>query len=225
MENKKIIIAIDGYSSCGKSTFAKALAARLGYIFIDTGAMYRAVTLYAMREGIADRPQAVVDALPKIEIAFRFNPESGRSEVYLNGENVEREIRRIDVSNRVSTISSIPEVRVKLVALQQAMGEARGVVMDGRDIGTVVFPNAELKIFMTADPRVRAERRYKELLAKGEEVSLADIEKNVRERDRQDETRAVSPLRRAEDAVVLDNSHMTVEEQMEWVDGLLKKLL
>lgn len=225
MENKKIIIAIDGYSSCGKSTFAKALAARLGYIFIDTGAMYRAVTLYAMREGIADRPQAVVDALPKIEIAFRFNPESGRSEVYLNGENVEREIRRIDVSNRVSTISSIPEVRAKLVALQQAMGEARGVVMDGRDIGTVVFPNAELKIFMTADPRVRAERRYKELLAKGEEVSLADIEKNVRERDRQDETRAVSPLRRAEDAVVLDNSHMTVEEQMEWVDGLLKKLL
>lgn len=225
MENKKIIIAIDGYSSCGKSTFAKALAARLGYIFIDTGAMYRAVTLYAMREGITDRPQAVVAALPKIEIAFRFNPESGRSEVYLNGENVEREIRRIDVSNRVSTISSIPEVRAKLVALQQAMGEARGVVMDGRDIGTVVFPNAELKIFMTADPRVRAERRYKELLAKGEEVSLADIEKNVRERDRQDETRAVSPLRRAEDAVVLDNSHMTVEEQMEWVDGLLKKLL
>lgn len=225
MENKKIIIAIDGYSSCGKSTFAKALAARLGYIFIDTGAMYRAVTLYAMRQGIADQPQAVVAALPKIDIAFRFNPESGRSEVYLNGENVEQEIRRIDVSNRVSTISSIPEVRAKLVALQQQMGEARGVVMDGRDIGTVVFPNAELKIFMTADPRVRAERRYKELRAKGEEVSLEEIERNVRERDRQDETRAVSPLRRADDAVVLDNSHMTVEEQMEWVDGLLKKLL
>lgn len=225
MENKKIIIAIDGYSSCGKSTFAKALAARLGYIFIDTGAMYRAVTLYAMRQGIADQPQDVVEALPKIEIVFRFNPESGRSEVYLNGENVEREIRRIDVSNRVSTISSIPEVRAKLVALQQEMGKARGVVMDGRDIGTVVFPNAELKIFMTADPRVRAERRYKELHAKGEEVSLAEIEQNVRERDRQDETRAVSPLRRAEDAVVLDNSHMSVEEQMDWVDGLLKKLL
>lgn len=225
MENKKIIIAIDGYSSCGKSTFAKALAARLGYIFIDTGAMYRAVTLYAMRQGIADQPQDVVAALPKIEITFRFNPESGRSEVYLNGENVEREIRRIDVSNRVSTISSIPEVRAKLVALQQEMGKARGVVMDGRDIGTVVFPNAELKIFMTADPRVRAERRYKELQAKGEEVSLAEIEQNVRERDRQDETRAVSPLRRAEDAVVLDNSHMSVEEQMDWVDGLLKKLL
>lgn len=225
MENKKIIIAIDGYSSCGKSTFAKALAARLGYIFIDTGAMYRAVTLYAMRQGIADQPQAVVAALPKIDIAFRFNPASGRSEVYLNGENVERDIRRIDVSNRVSTISSIPEVRAKLVALQQQMGEARGVVMDGRDIGTVVFPNAELKIFMTADPRVRAERRYKELRAKGEEVSLEEIERNVRERDRQDETRAVSPLRRADDAVVLDNSHMTVEEQMEWVDGLLKKLL
>lgn len=225
MENKKIIIAIDGYSSCGKSTFAKALAARLGYIFIDTGAMYRAVTLYVMRQGIADQPQDVVAALPKIEITFRFNPESGRSEVYLNGENVEREIRRIDVSNRVSTISSIPEVRTKLVALQQEMGKARGVVMDGRDIGTVVFPNAELKIFMTADPRVRAERRYKELQAKGEEVSLAEIEQNVRERDRQDETRAVSPLRRAEDAVVLDNSHMSVEEQMDWVDGLLKKLL
>lgn len=216
MENKKIIIAIDGYSSCGKSTFAKALAARLGYIFIDTGAMYRAVTLYAMRQGIADQPQAVVAALPKIDIAFRFNPESGRSEVYLNGENVEREIRRIDVSNRVSTISSIPEVRAKLVALQQQMGKTRGVVMDGRDIGTVVFPNAELKIFMTADPRVRAERRYKELRAKGEEVSLEEIERNVRERDRQDETRAVSPLRRADDAVVLDNSHMTVEEQMAW---------
>lgn len=225
MENKKIIIAIDGYSSCGKSTFAKALAARLGYIFIDTGAMYRAVTLYAMRQGIADQPQAVVAALPKIDIAFRFNPESGRSEVYLNGENVEREIRRIDVSNRVSSISSIPEVRAKLVALQQQMGEARGVVMDGRDIGTVVFPNAELKIFMTADPRVRAERRYKELHAKGEEVSIEEIERNVRERDRQDETRAVSPLRRADDAVVLDNSHMTVEEQMEWVEALLKKLL
>lgn len=221
---KKIIIAIDGYSSCGKSTFAKAVAAKLGYIFIDTGAMYRAVTLFAMRNGLADRPEALAERLPEVRIEFRFNPATGRSDVYLNDENVETEIRRIDVSNRVSAVSSIPAVRAKLVAMQQEMGRRKGVVMDGRDIGTMVFPEAELKIFMTADPHVRAERRYKELIAKGEEVSLAEIERNIRERDHQDETRAVSPLRRAADAVVLDNSGMTVEEQMRWIDQRLAGL-
>lgn len=220
---KRIIIAVDGYSSGGKSTFAKAVAAKLGYIFIDTGAMYRAVTLYAMRQGIVDDPAALVAALPDVLIDFRFNPATGRSDVYLNGENVEAEIRRIDVSNRVSAVSSIPEVRAKLVAMQQEMGKSKGIVMDGRDIGTVVFPDAELKIFMTADAQVRAERRYKELVAKGEDVSLADIEKNIRERDRQDETREVSPLRRAEDAVLLDNSRMTVEQQMDWITDQLKR--
>ncbi len=221
---KKIIIAIDGYSSCGKSTFAKAVAAKLGYIFIDTGAMYRAVTLFAMWNGLTDDPEALAERLPEVRIDFRFDPETGHSDVYLNDENVETEIRRIDVSNRVSGVSSIPAVRAKLVAMQQEMGRRKGVVMDGRDIGTMVFPEAELKIFMTADPRVRAERRYKELIAKGEEVSLAEIERNIRERDHQDETRAVSPLRRAADAVVLDNSGMTVEEQMRWIDLRLAEL-
>lgn len=221
---KKIIIAIDGYSSCGKSTFAKAVAAKLGYIFIDTGAMYRAVTLFAMRNGLTDDPEALAERLPEVRIDFRFDLKTGRSDVYLNDENVETEIRRIDVSNRVSGVSSIPAVRAKLVAMQQEMGRRKGVVMDGQDIGTMVFPEAELKIFMTADPRVRAERRYKELIAKGEEVSLAEIERNIRERDHQDETRAVSPLRRAADAVVLDNSGMTVEEQMRWIDLRLAEL-
>lgn len=220
---EKIIIAIDGYSSCGKSTFAKAVAAQLGYIFIDTGAMYRAVTLYAMRNGIVDDRTALVAALPQVRIGFRFNPASGHSDVYLNDENVETEIRRIDVSNRVSAVSSIPAVRTMLVAMQQQMGRSKGIVMDGRDIGTVVFPEAELKIFMTADPHVRAERRYKELIAKGEQVSLEEIERNIRDRDRLDETRETSPLRQAPDAVVLDNSSMTVPQQMEWFAAQLKR--
>lgn len=220
----KIIIAIDGHSSGGKSTFAKALAKRLGYIFIDTGAMYRAVTLYAMQHGIVSDPQAIVLALRDIHIDFRIDPDTGRSDVYLNDRNVEAEIRRIDVSSQVSGVSSIPEVRAKLVAMQQEMGRQKGIVMDGRDIGTVVFPEAELKLFMTADPRVRAERRYKELIAKGEDVSLAEIEENIRDRDRQDETRAVSPLRRADDAILLDNSHMTVDQQMEWIMDKLQRL-
>lgn len=216
----KIIIAIDGFSSCGKSTFAKAIAARLGYIFIDTGAMYRAVTLYALdhgaiRSGIVDE-EAVVRLLGEISITFRFNPERGASDIYVNGDLAEGRIRTIEVSNCVSRVSAIPEVRSKLVAMQQEMGRRRGVVMDGRDIGTVVFPDAELKIFMTADPAVRARRRYDELRARGDEVSLEEIERNVRERDRADMSRAVSPLRQAEDAIVLDNSHMSVEEQMEW---------
>ncbi|MBQ8470542.1 MAG: (d)CMP kinase [Alistipes sp.] len=219
--HKKIVIAIDGFSSCGKSTFAKAIAARLGYIFIDTGAMYRAVTLYALehgaiRSGIVHEEE-VVALLNEIAITFRFNPERGASDIYVNGDRVEGKIRTIEVSNCVSAVSAIAELRHKLVAMQQEMGRKRGVVMDGRDIGTVVFPDAELKIFMTADPRVRAQRRYDELTAKGDNVSLEEIEQNVRDRDYQDMHRAISPLRQADDAIVLDNSAMTVEEQMEWV--------
>ncbi|MBR6759108.1 MAG: (d)CMP kinase [Alistipes sp.] len=218
--NKKIVIAIDGFSSCGKSTFAKAIAARLGYIFIDTGAMYRAVTLYALehgaiRSGIVDE-DAVEALLPEIEITFRFNPRRGASDIYVNGDLAEGRIRSIEVSNCVSGVSSIRAVREKLVAMQQSMGRERGVVMDGRDIGTVVFPDAELKIFMTADAEVRAKRRYAELTAKGDDVTLEEIIENVVSRDKADMSRAISPLRQAEDAIVLDNSYMSVEEQMEW---------
>lgn len=218
--DKKIIIAVDGFSSCGKSTFAKAIAARLGYIFIDTGAMYRAVTLYALehgaiRSGEVDERQ-VVALLDRIDISFRFNPARGASDIYVNGTPVEERIRTIEVSECVSRVSAIPEVRRKLVAMQQAAGSTRGVVMDGRDIGTVVFPDAELKLFMTADPAVRARRRYDELTAKGQQVTLEEIERNVRERDKADMSRAISPLRQADDAIVLDNSRMTVDEQMEW---------
>ena len=218
--DKKIIIAVDGFSSCGKSTFAKAIAARLGYIFIDTGAMYRAVTLYALENGaivsgIVDE-EAVCRLLDRIAITFRFNPARGASDIYVNGDLVEGKIRTIEVSNCVSRVSAIPAVRKKLVAMQQEMGRRRGVVMDGRDIGTVVFPDAELKLFMTADPKVRAQRRYDELTAKGQQVTLEEIERNVRARDEADMSRAISPLRQADDAVVLDNSRMTVDEQMEW---------
>ena len=219
-KGKKIIIAVDGFSSCGKSTFAKAIAARLGYIFIDTGAMYRAVTLYALdhgaiRSGVVDE-EAVVGLLKDIEITFRFNPERGASDIYVNGDLAEGRIRTIEVSNCVSRVSSIREVREKLVAMQQRMGRDRGVVMDGRDIGTVVFPDAELKLFMTADPKVRAERRYAELRAKGDRVSMEEVLENVVSRDRADMNRAISPLRQAPDAVVLDNSRMSVDEQMAW---------
>ena len=222
MENntQKIVIAIDGFSSCGKSTFAKAIAARLGYIFIDTGAMYRSVTLYALEQGaIVDGKvdeAAVVTLLPEVNISFKFNAERGASDVYVNGELAEGKIRSIEVSNCVSSVSSIREVREKLVAMQQQMGRERGVVMDGRDIGTVVFPDAELKIFMTAEPKVRAERRYAELTAKGDKVTMEEILENVISRDKADMERAISPLRQAEDAVVLDNSYMSVEEQMAW---------
>jgi cytidylate kinase len=222
MENntQKIVIAIDGFSSCGKSTFAKAIAARLGYIFIDTGAMYRAVTLYALEQGAIVEGKvdeaAVVALLPEVNISFKFNAERGASDVYVNGELAEGKIRTIEVSNCVSGVSSIREVREKLVAMQQQMGRERGVVMDGRDIGTVVFPDAELKIFMTAEPKVRAERRYAELTAKGDKVTMEEILENVISRDKADMERAISPLRQAEDAVVLDNSYMSVEEQMAW---------
>ena len=227
--SKKIVIAIDGFSSCGKSTFAKAIASRLGYIFIDTGAMYRAVTLYALqqgaiRSGIVDN-DAVVALLNDVEITFRFNPQRGASDIYVNGDLAEGKIRSIEVSNCVSSVSSIREVREKLVAMQQQMGRDRGVVMDGRDIGTVVFPDAELKIYMTADARVRAERRYAELKAKGDDVTMEEILENVISRDNADMTRAISPLRRADDAIELDNSYMTVEEQMAWFMERYEKIV
>ncbi len=226
--DRKIIIAIDGFSSCGKSTFARSIAARLGYIFIDTGAMYRAVALFAMREGLIDGgelcDERLVEMLPQIEISFAFNPERGASDIYVNGERVEEQIRTIEVSNNVSAVSSIAQVREKLVALQQQMGSEGGIVMDGRDIGTVVFPEADIKLFMTADPHIRALRRYDELKAKGDSVSLEEIEANVVARDRADQSRAVSPLRRADDAIELDNSHMSVEEQMEWFLEILERV-
>ncbi len=219
---EQIIIAIDGYSSCGKSTFAKAIASRLGYIFIDTGAMYRAITLAALRGGaIHDKKvdrASIEQMLPIIDISFVFNALRGASDIYINGECVEDEIRTLEVSNLVSSVSSIAQVRSKLTLMQQQMGRCGGVVMDGRDIGTAVFPDAELKIFMTAQSSVRAQRRYLELRGKGEDVSLEEIERNIVERDRADESRDVAPLRRAEDAILLDNSFMTPEQQMEWFE-------
>ena len=229
MDTKRIIIALDGHSSCGKSTFAKAIAARLGYIFIDTGAMYRAVALYAMEHGAIESgivdEEKIVAMLNDINIDFRFNPERGASDIYVNGDLVEGKIRTIEVSNCVSAVSSISAVRQKLVKMQQQMGERKGVVMDGRDIGTVVFPDAELKIYMTADARVRAERRYKELTAKGDKVSFDEIYENVVSRDKADMNRAISPLRKADDAIVLDNSAMSVEEQMAWFDREYQRVL
>ena len=229
MDNKKIIIAIDGHSSCGKSTFAKAIAARLGYIFIDTGAMYRAVTLYAqengaIQNGIVDE-ERVEAMLSDIAIDFRFNAERGASDIYVNGDLVEGKIRTIEVSNSVSAVSSIGAVRKMLVAMQQQMGRKGGVVMDGRDIGTVVFPDAELKIYMTADAMVRAERRFKELAAKGDNVTLEEVYENVVSRDKADMSRAISPLRKADDAIVLDNSYMSVEEQMAWFDEQYQRVI
>ena len=229
MDRKRIIIAIDGHSSCGKSTFAKAIAARLGYIFIDTGAMYRAVTLYALENSIIENgivdEERVKSSLGDIDIDFRFNPQRGASDIYVNGDLAEGKIRTIEVSNCVSAVSSIAEVRSKLVAIQQQMGRKGGVVMDGRDIGTVVFPDAEIKIYMTADPMVRAERRFKELTAKGDSVTLEEVYDNVVSRDKADMTRAISPLRKADDAVVLDNSYMSVEEQMTWFDELYNSVV
>lgn len=217
---KKIIIAIDGYSSCGKSTFAKAIATELGYIYIDSGAMYRAVTLFCLRRGLVGggvaNNERIISALPEITITFRPGGEKGFAETQLNGETVEREIRDREVSDNVSAVSTIAEVRVKLVELQRAMGHGGGIVMDGRDIGTVVFPNAELKIFMTATPEVRAERRYKELVSKGLPADYEAVVRNITDRDRIDSTREASPLRMADDAVILNNSEMTPEEQMVW---------
>lgn len=224
----KITIAIDGYSSTGKSSFAKAIAKRLEYIYVDTGAMYRAVTLYCINNGLIEgngspKVEEILRKLPEIKISFAYNNELGKSETMLNGVNVEANIRGIEVSQLVSAVSAIPEVRVQMVALQQEMGKHGGIVMDGRDIGTVVFPNADIKIFMTADSKVRAMRRFKELEAKGQSVSLEEIEENIRHRDYEDSHRATSPLRQAEDAVVLDNSNMTPDEQLQWFDKLFAK--
>lgn len=226
---KKITIAIDGYSSCGKSTMAKDLARSIGYVYIDTGAMYRAVTLYAMRHGIihsgsidADKLQA---EMGNVNISFKLNTETGMPDTYLNGELVEREIRTLEVSNNVSPIATLAFVRAAMVCQQQAMGKEKGIVMDGRDIGTTVFPDAELKIFVTASPEVRAQRRYDELKGKGMPAEYNDILANVKERDYIDSHREVSPLRQAEDAVVLDNSHMTIPEQKEWLLAKFKETI
>lgn len=226
-KRKKIIITVDGYSSCGKSTFAKAIAADLGYLYIDSGAMYRAVTLFCFRKGyvsggVADNDK-IIGALPEIKITFRINQDTGFNETLLNGEKVERELRDRAVSDNVSAVSTIAEVRAKLVELQRTIGARGGIVMDGRDIGTVVFPQAELKIFMTASPAVRAKRRYLELVEKGLQADIAAVEKNINERDRIDSSREISPLRQADDAVVLDNSEMTVGEQMVWFRKLFKQ--
>lgn len=219
---KKIVIAIDGFSSCGKSTMAKDLAREVGYIYVDTGAMYRSVTLYALRNQLFDADgnimaNALEAAMPHINIAFKLNEQTGRPDTYLNGQCVENEIRTLEVSSKVSIVAALPFVRKKLVEEQQKMGEEKGIVMDGRDIGTVVFPHAELKIFVTASAEVRAQRRFEELEAKGMPADYADILKNVQERDYIDSHRAVSPLTKAADAIELDNSHMTIAEQKQWL--------
>ena len=220
MNSQKIIIAIDGYSSSGKSSMAKRLAAEIGYRYIDCGAMYRAVTLYAMRNGMIDAEgnpnvNAIINALPEIYIDFEV--KDGVQNTILNGENVEKEIRQMAVSNNVSPVAAIPEVRHDLVAKQQAFGNEKGIVMDGRDIGTTVFPNAELKVFVKASAETRAQRRFKELIEKGSNPSYEEVLANVVHRDHLDETRKESPLRQANDAILLDNSFMTIEEQNEWM--------
>ncbi|MEB8330392.1 (d)CMP kinase [Flavobacteriaceae bacterium KMM 6897] len=215
----KITIAIDGFSSTGKSTLAKQLAKALGYIYVDTGAMYRAITLFAMRNKFVgaenENIDALIKSLPKARLKFVFNEQAGFAEMYLNEENVEKEIRSIEVSNQVSRVATIEEVRHKLVEMQKDMGKEKGIVMDGRDIGTVVFPNAELKIFMTASPETRAYRRYKELLDKGDKVTYEEVLKNIQNRDYVDSHREFSPLKRAEDAIEFDNSDMGMEEQFD----------
>ena len=217
----KIIVAVDGYSSCGKSTIAKALAKYAGYTYVDTGAMYRATALYAQRQGLAEHLEQIVQLLGDIQIGFIQTPNG--QHVTLNGEDVEVYIRTLEIGNLASQISTIKEVRAFLVAQQQAMGNAKGIVMDGRDIGTVVFPNAELKLFLTASPEVRAERRFKELQAKGENPVFEDVLRDTNERDYRDTHRAESPLRQADDAVVVDNSHMTREEQLEHIIRLFEE--
>ncbi|MBL7931519.1 MAG: (d)CMP kinase [Bacteroidia bacterium] len=226
---QKITIAIDGYSSCGKSTLAKALAFRLGYKYIDTGAMYRAVTLYALRHNLIDdagiiNHEELLKALPEIEIHFKLNPETHISDVILNEEDVEREIRTMKVSGLVSKVSAIKEVREKMVVLQRNMGKRKGVIMDGRDIGTHVFPKAELKLFMTADPEVRAKRRQDEYSSKGQYFSLEEVKHSLMQRDHEDINRKESPLIKAEDAIVLDNSELSREEQLDYVLKLISDL-
>jgi CMP/dCMP kinase len=227
--NKKLIIAIDGYSSCGKSTFAKTIAKMLSYIYIDSGAMYRSVTLWCLRNGYIRNGepdiQGIKSELNNIVISFVYNPDLNEYETFLNSEKVENEIRNMEVSSHVSKISQIPEIRTRLVELQREIGINKGIVMDGRDIGTVVFPNADLKIFMTASVDIRAKRRYDELRGKGTEADYEEIKRNIVARDIADENRDISPLRRAEDAIVLDNSRMSVNQQMEWVKSIIEKKL
>jgi cytidylate kinase len=226
----KINIAIDGYSSCGKSTLAKQLANHFNYVYVDSGAMYRAVALYALRMGLIKDNyilrEELIEQLPKIDISFKYNGKLNKSETYLNGENVENEIRGMEVSKHVSHISLIKEVRKKLIALQQKIGMSKGVVMDGRDIGTAVFPDAELKIFMTADKAVRAQRRYEELKNKGQPVSMEEVHENIASRDFEDTNREENPLVQAIDARVIDNTDLSPEEQFEiakeWINELLK---
>ena len=230
MERKRIIIAIDGFSSTGKSTMAKTLARRIGYAYIDTGAMYRAVTLFALDNGLTNgdgtvNETALTAQLGEIAITFNVNPTTGQSETYLNGQCVEREIRSMRVSSMVSQVAKIAAVRRALVAQQQAMGRSKGIVMDGRDIGTVVFPDAEMKVYVTASAETRAHRRHDELVAKGDtSTTYEEVLHNVMERDRIDTTRAESPLRKADDAYTLDNSHMTIAEQDQWLIDLYDKI-
>lgn len=225
--NKKLIIAVDGYSSCGKSTFARAIAREMGYLYIDSGAMYRAVTLYCIRRGyIAGsvlKEKEITDNIANINIEFRYNADSGQHETYLNGENVEKEIRQKQVASFVSIISRIGPVRKKLVEMQRKTGMMNGIVMDGRDIGTVVFPDADIKIFMTATVKVRTKRRFKELQDKGFEADFDEVLANLSERDSIDTGREISPLKKADDALLLDNSDMTVSQQMEWFRKVLKE--
>ncbi|QEH40956.1 (d)CMP kinase [Chitinophaga sp. XS-30] len=223
---KKIIITIDGYSSCGKSTLARQLAGRLNYLYIDSGAMYRAITLYFIQQQVDwNKTDAVNNALNNIQLEFIYNQISGQSDMFLNGENVEQMIREMLVAEKVSEVAAIREVREFAVAQQQKMGAGKGIVMDGRDIGTVVFPDAELKIFMTADPAIRVERRFKELYQKNRNITLHEVKENLELRDYIDANREVSPLRKAEDAIVLDNSQLTTEEQlqlvMQWVEDAI----
>lgn len=219
---KKITIAIDGHSSCGKSTMAKDLAREIGYIYIDSGAMYRCCTLFCLQQGLIS-PDGTIDTaeferrMPEIHVSFRLNPETGRPDTYLNNVCVEREIRTMEVSSFVSPVAALPFVRAAMTAQQQEMGREGGIVMDGRDIGTAVFPNAEMKVFVTASDEIRAQRRYDELIAKGEQADYQQVLENLRERDRIDSTRAVAPLRQADDALVLDNSHLTIPEQKQWL--------
>ncbi len=217
----KIIIAIDGHSSCGKSTLAKDLSYKLGLTYIDTGAMYRAVTLFAIRQNLVKgeviRTNELQQQISNLEIEFRKNDKSLKRETFLNGENVENEIRSLEISNHVSAVSALAFVRKRMVELQQEMGKKGGIVMDGRDIGTVVFPNAHLKLFMTASPEIRAQRRYDEMAQNGEKVTFEEVLLNVKTRDYMDSNRAQSPLKKADDALVLDNSHITQEQQLVWI--------
>lgn len=226
---KKITLAIDGFSSCGKSTMAKDLAREVGYIYIDSGAMYRAVTLYSIENGIFNGDvidtEKLKEAIRDIRITFRPNPVTGRPDTYLNGVNVENKIRTMGVSSKVSPISALDFVREAMVAQQQAMGKEKGIVMDGRDIGTTVFPDAELKIFVTATPEIRAQRRFDELKAKGQEGSFEEILENVKQRDYIDQHREVSPLRKADDALLLDNSNLSIEQQKEWLSEQFGKVV